>query len=167
MNQARQNSTLSQRIVRYGPLVLWTGVILYASTDGFSAGNTSRIIRPLLLWLFPEMTAPQLETVHFLTRKMAHFVEYAILAFLAQRAFITSTRELLKNHWFALSLIFVVAVAVIDELHQSFVPARTGSIYDSGIDIAGGLTVLVLTLWYQQRKRRHFLAGTLDRFGFH
>ena len=153
MKQAGQNpSTLSQRIARYGPLMLWTGVILFASTDGFSAGNTSRIIRPLLLWLFPEITEAQLGTVHLLTRKTAHFVEYAILAFLAQRAFITSTRDLLKNHWFAFSLILVMVVAAIDELHQSYVPARTGSIYDSGIDIAGGLTVLVVCRLYQRRR---------------
>src|SRR5687768_18080706 len=101
MNQPGQNQpSLLQRVVRYGPLTLWTGVILFASTDGFSAGNTSRIIRPLMLWLFPEITEAQLGTVHLLTRKTAHFVEYAILAFLAQRAFITSTRDLLKKHWF-------------------------------------------------------------------
>lgn len=161
MNQTGQNrSTLSQRFVRYGPLVLWTGVILFASTDGFSSGNTSRIIRPLLLWLFPEITEAQLGTVHLLTRKTAHFVEYAILAFLAQRAFITSTREWLKNHWFVLSLIFVVVVAVIDELHQSFVPARTGSIYDSGIDIAGGFTLLVFCWLYLRRRSRSGSAVT-------
>ena len=161
MNQTGQNrSTLSQRIVRYGPLVLWTGVILFASTDGFSAGNTSRIIRPLFLWLFPEITEAQLGTVHLLTRKTAHFVEYAILAFLARRAFITSTREFLKKHWFALSLIFVAVVAVIDELHQSYVPARTGSIYDSGIDIAGGLTVL-LVCWIKQRRRSRLASASI------
>ena len=132
--------------------MLWTGVILFASTDGFSAGNTSRIIRPLLLWLFPEITEAQLGTVHLLTRKTAHFVEYAILAFLAQRAFITSTRDLLKNHWFAFSLILVMVVAAIDELHQSYVPARTGSIYDSFIDLTGGFTVLVLCRLYQRRR---------------
>ena len=159
MNQNGQNrSTLSQRLVRYGPLVLWTGVILYASTDGFSAGNTSRIIRPLLIWLFPDITEARLAAVHFSTRKAAHFIEYAVLAFLARRAFVTSTRELLKKHWFAWSLIFVVVVAAIDELHQSFVPARTGSIYDSGIDMAGGFTVL-LVCWIYQRRRQSRLSA--------
>ena len=160
MNQTAQNrSTLSQRIARYGPLVIWTGLILFASTDGFSAGNTSRIIRPLLLWLFPEITEAQLGIVHLLTRKTAHFVEYAILAFLARRAFITSARELLKRQWFAWSLILVVTIAVIDELHQSYVPARTGSVYDSGIDIAGGLTVLLLCWIYQRRRSRRECRG--------
>ena len=160
MNQTGQNQPkLSRRLVRYGPLVLWIGVILFASTDGFSAGNTSRIIRPLMLWLFPEITEAQLGTVHLLTRKTAHFVEYAVLAFLARRAFITSMREGLKNHWFALSLMLVVVVAVIDELHQSYVPARTGSIYDSGIDIAGGLTVLLVYWIYRRRRSRVAIAA--------
>ena len=154
MTQIGDNrSTHWQRIARYGPLVIWTGVILFASTGGFSAGNTSRIIRPLLLWLFPDISEAHLAAVHFSTRKAAHFIEYAILAFLARRAFITSTRESLKNHWFAASLIFVMIVAVIDELHQSYVPARTGSIYDSFIDVAGGLTVLVFCWLYQRRSK--------------
>lgn len=113
-----------------------------------------------MLLLFPEITEAQLGTVHLLTRKTAHFVEYAILAFLARRAFITSMREGLKNQWFALSLILVVVVAVIDELHQSFVPARTGSIYDSGIDIAGGFTVLLVSWIYRRRRSRLMRVAT-------
>jgi len=38
----------------------------------------------------------------------------------------------------------VVAFALADEYHQSFVPTRTGSFYDSLIDIAGGLTALLV-----------------------
>ena len=146
-----------QRLLRYGPLVFWIGLIWIASTQEFSGGNTSRIIRPLLLWLFPNIGETQIAAVHVVTRKAAHFVEYAILAFLARRAFVSSARSFIQRNWFALSLMLVVVVAVIDELHQSFVPSRTGSIYDSGIDIAGGLTMLLL-LWsghrYQDAKAR-------------
>ena len=37
----------------------------------------------------------------------------------------------------------IVLHALLDEYHQSFVPSRTGSLYDSGIDIAGGLIGLI------------------------
>ena len=37
----------------------------------------------------------------------------------------------------------VVVYALLDEYHQSFVPSRTASIFDSLIDMAGGLTVLI------------------------
>ncbi len=147
-----QSSAL-QRMVRYGPLIGWIGFIWFASTQGFSAGNTSRVIRPLLLWLFPNIAEAQIANVHFFTRKAAHFVEYAILAFLARRAFTTSSRAFIKKNWFALSVVILIVVALLDEWHQSFVPSRTGSIYDSAIDLAGGLSVL-LVCWFYQRVRR-------------
>jgi VanZ family protein len=38
----------------------------------------------------------------------------------------------------------VVVYALADEYHQSFVPSRTASIYDSLIDMIGGLTALLI-----------------------
>ena len=79
-----------------------------------------------------------------ITRKLAHFTEYAILAFLAARAFSTSPRPGIRNRWFLISLILIVIWALADEYHQSFVPSRTGTVIDSFIDIAGGLTALLV-----------------------
>ena len=153
MDQSPGNGVLTtQRALRYGPVLFWIGLIWLASTQGFSAGNTSRIIRPLLLWLFPDIAEPQIATVHLVTRKAAHFIEYAILAFLSRRAFVTSSRNFLRKHWFALSLLLVALVAAIDELHQSLVPSRTGSIYDSAIDLAGGFVMLLVCRLYQRRQ---------------
>ncbi len=69
--------------------------------------------------------------IHFITRKLAHFTEYAILGFLAARAFRTSPRPGDQQRWFLISLTLIVVYALLDEYHQSFVPTRTGSIYDS------------------------------------
>jgi VanZ family protein len=138
------NASALKRLTRYGPLVLWIGFISFASTAGFSADNTSMFIRPLLKWLFPGYSEAELDSLHFLVRKVGHFLEYAVLAFLARRAFITSSRAFVQRRWFELSLLLVVLNSLLDEWHQSFVPSRTGSIHDSAIDIAGGLTVLVM-----------------------
>jgi VanZ family protein len=148
-------SSIIQRMARYGPVLLWIGLIWFASTHGLSASNTSRIVRPLLLWLFPNIAEAQIAAVHVFTRKAAHFVEYAILAFLARRAFITSSRTFIQQHWFVLSLLMVIVVASLDELHQTFVPSRTGSVYDSAIDLAGGLTVLLLCRFYWRRTNKN------------
>ena len=118
--------------------------ISYASTGDFSAGNTSRIIGPLVLWLFPDTTPETLLVIHGITRKIAHFAEYALLALLAARAFRGSSRNGLRERWFLASLILVVVYALLDEYHQSFVPSRTGTIYDSLIDIAGGFAALII-----------------------
>ena len=135
---------MARFLTRYLPLLVWLAFISFASSDSFSAGNTSRIIAPLILWLFPNTSPETLAVVHFITRKVAHFTEYAILGFLAARAFRSSPRPAIHKRWFLISLTLIVTYALIDEYHQSFVPSRTASIYDSLIDMAGGLTALLI-----------------------
>jgi len=131
------------RFWRYGPLIVWLAFIAFASSVEFSAENTSRIIRPLLLWLFPNISEARIAFVHFLTRKTAHFTEFAVLGLLSARAFSVSSQYMLRRMWFFAGLLLVVVWALLDEFHQSFVPSRTASLYDSLIDIAGGLTALI------------------------
>jgi len=143
------------RVWRYGPLVAWVGLIFFASTGNLSGENTSLVIRPLLLWLFPDITEPELLRAHLLIRKVAHFTEYAVLALLAARAFLTSSRPRLQRRWAAAALLLVVACALLDEYHQSFVPTRGSSIYDSMIDATGGaLALAFVSLWRSRRRRR-------------
>jgi len=132
------------RLVRYGPVVIWTLLIFVFSSGIFSGSNTSTILGPLVQWVFPGISDSGLALVHGLIRKASHFVEYAILAVLAARALRTSSREFLSRHWFAVSLAFVAVYALSDEFHQSFVSTRTASIYDCLIDTAGGLVALII-----------------------
>ena len=125
-------------VSHYLPLIAWLAFISFASSDEFNAGNTSRIIGPLILWVFPNTSPETLAVVHFIMRKVAHFTEYAILGFLAARAFRTSTQR-----WFLICAALVIVYALLDEYHQSFVPSRTASIFDSFIDMAGGLAALI------------------------
>ena len=144
-----------ERLWRYGPLIVWMCVIFFGSTSSLSASNTSRIIRPLLIWLNPEITEAGLLRAHFLVRKAAHFTEYAVLALLAARAFLGSRRATLRARWHVAALALAVACALLDEYHQSFVPSRTGSPYDSLIDAAGAaFAVLALALRRVRRRAR-------------
>ena len=147
-------------VSRYVPLLVWLGFISFASSNSFSASNTSRIIGPLVLWLFPHTSAETLATIHFITRKIAHFTEYAILGLLAARAFRTSPRPAISERWFLICATLVVVYALMDEYHQSFVPSRTASIFDSFIDMAGGLTALIIVR--RRNRRRH---GQLVKIG--
>ena len=143
---------MARFLSRYLPLISWLGFISFASSDSFSHGNTSRIIGPLILWLFPNTSQESLAVVHVVTRKAAHFTEYAILGFLAARAFRTSPRPAIRDRWFLISATIVVVYALMDEYHQSFVPTRTASIFDSLIDMVGGLTALIFIRWWTGRK---------------
>jgi len=158
-------SSWRNRLCRYVPLVGWIGFIFFASTGAMSASNTSRIIAPLFKWLFPRITEAQLLFVHFTVRKSAHFAEYAVLAVLAARAFIPSTHghsRRGRRGWFTAALSLVAVVALLDEYHQSFLAARTGTIWDSLIDISGGATALVaFSLWRARKAARTVKISSL------
>jgi VanZ family protein len=142
------------RLWRYGPVLAWAAFVLFASSANFSASNTSRIIRPLLLWLFPGIAEASIQQVHSFVRKTAHFTEYAILALLTARALRTSGLAALRRSWWPASFVFVAGVALVDEYHQSFLPSRTGTIYDSLLDMTGGAVALTcLALWLAARRR--------------
>src|SRR5258708_1024609 len=144
------------RLSRYGPLILWAAFIFIGSTDLLSAANTGGVLVRPMLWLFPHASERTVAIYQFAARKAGHLTEYFILALLCARAFRTSSRELLRQRWFWVSLLLVVAYSLSDEFHQSFYPSRTASIYDSAIDSFGGLTALV---WLVIRKRRE-VSGT-------
>jgi VanZ family protein len=133
----------SSRFSRYAPLIIWAALIFIGSSDLLAASHTSALLTPLH-WLFPRASDTTLAAIHFVIRKTGHFTEYAILALLAARAFRSSSREFLRERWFWIALALVIIYSLSDEFHQSFVPSRTASIYDSLIDTAGGLTALVV-----------------------
>lgn len=141
------------RLVRYTPFILWTGVVLGMSTGGASMDRTSRIIRPILEFLFPAASEPDLLFYHGIVRKFAHFFEYAVLAFLAWRAFAGSSKWILSNRPAAAAFATALVIATMDETYQSFDPSRTGSVTDVLIDLSGAaIALLTARLVYGYRK---------------
>jgi VanZ family protein len=121
-------------------------VIFCASSDRQSFQHSSRIIGPLLHWIFPGITLESEDQIVFICRKVAHALEYAFLGILAWLAIRSlhpqqspwNRRDLIK----ALIIVFVYAVS--DEIHQSYVPSRQGAAIDVLIDTAGGAAGLFL-----------------------
>ena len=68
-----------KRIAGWLLLLVWAGVIWTFSGTSFDAPNTSRLLAPLLRFLFPDIGPEGLERAHFLVRKSAHLAEYAVL----------------------------------------------------------------------------------------
>lgn len=101
----------------------------------------------------PEEHAQRIEHWTHAVRKMAHFLIFAVLGFLAFAAFLTS---LPLERAFPASLGLGVTWGVLDEVHQSFVPGRSCEFTDMGIDVAGvvlGAVFLWLILSLIQRKK--------------
>jgi VanZ family protein len=147
----------SSRLSRYGPLLIWAALIFVGSTDILSAAHTGGFLTRPLHWLFPQASDATLKTFHFLLRKAGHFSEYAVLALFAARAFRTSPSAALRSRWFRVSFLLIVLYSLSDEYHQSFVPSRTASIFDSMIDSFGGLTALVLLAIRKNKRDRQDL----------
>jgi VanZ family protein len=130
-------------------------VIFGASTRLGAPSNTSYFFRPIMHWLFPNMPEDKLERIHYAVRKTAHFVEYAMLGFLAWRvahfdpAFASFSFR--RQCWFV--LLFCMLYASSDEFHQSFVPTREPAVRDVMIDTCGAGFGLLATL--SLRKLRH------------
>lgn len=151
-----QKSKWRGRLFRYAPLVLWIAVIFFASTTQGAMSKTSYFVRPLLEFLFPDVPEETLIVYHGYIRKLAHLVEYAILAFWASRAFCGSSDKVLRKFWFIVSLFLVFLVASIDEYNQSFNASRTGSIYDVLIDVLGGTFMILFFAFYKDSFKKKF-----------
>ena len=134
-------------LTRYLPLLVWIGVIFLLSSGQGASTRTSLFIGPLLTFLFPDASSETIVFYHDVVRKLAHFTEYAVLGFLACRAFVLSTGT--SFYFFAVGLVVLVAIA--DETNQSFNPARTGSPVDVLIDVGGGL--FGISLFHVSRRR--------------
>lgn len=120
-----------------------------------------RLLRPAALWLpplllmalifaFSAMPSDSMESglVRFLSRKLAHFLEYALLLGLWWRAL--RTRLALRP---AVGAAFAICVlyAASDEIHQLSVHGRTGTPRDVLIDTVGAATAAALILRARSR----------------
>lgn len=83
------------------------------------------------------------ETLSFIVRKCAHFLEYLILGI----SMIISVRDLSSwNRWKSgtMALLICAVYAATDELHQMFVQGRSCEVRDILIDSLGALTGILL-----------------------
>jgi len=115
---------------------------------------------PVIIWagiIFWLSSIPNLKTnfeYDFILRKIAHTVEYFILTFFLYRAF-KGSFNMGIFHLFIYPATLSFFYAVSDELHQSFVPARSASIRDVLIDTIGILGFyIVITIFAVNQKNK-------------
>ena len=130
------------------------GFISWCSTETFSDAHTAILVENLLPFLFPAISPEASLLINFFLRRAAHVIEYLVLGLLVFRALRAGSTASWNWRWSFFSLVVVALWAAIDELHQSFVPARTASIVDVGIDMAGGiLAQFAIAIGYRYRKK--------------
>ena len=140
------------------PVIVWMSLIFAGSGDSSSFHRSSRIIGPIVHWLFPEM--PEDSVNHIVTgvRKCAHVCEYALFAWLFWRAWRKPVRHDSRPwRWreAGVALLAAMLYAATDEWHQAFVPSREGCVRDVLIDTSGAAAGLFL-LWLLGRWRKRW-----------
>lgn len=116
-------------------LVIWMIVVFFLSNQtGPESSDVSKKVA-LIVTFGDEEAAENIEPT---VRKVAHMTEYAIGAMLVYGILLTYQNFSLRGK-IAITFALIVVFAGLDELHQSFIDARSGNYIDVGIDSFGGL----------------------------
>jgi len=145
-----------QKFKYWIPVIMTMICIYWMSTDTLSSRSTMHIIEPILRFFAPSLSRKEILMIHGMIRKAAHVIVYLILGILLFRAFRAGSHEQRLWRWALSSLAVVALYAITDEFHQSFIPTRTATLADVGINVLGGiLAQFVSIVWY----RRHQEEG--------
>lgn len=155
-------------------------LIRIESTTALSGAHTGRWILAVARLLSIHVSANQLEIANFALRKLGHVTGYAMLSFLAFRAMRGTflflkfgfagwrsshayeplrrmgQRALWQWPWAVVGFAVAAITAIADELHQMYLPGRTGTPRDMLIDITAALAAQILTYltarWIARRR---------------
>ena len=136
-------------------LVLWMGFIFSMSCENAEeSSNTSGQTIKVVLSTVPEFEKqPEevkvniIEKLQFIVRKSAHFIGYMILGILASGLILYYGNI---NKKYLLAFLICVIYAISDEIHQLFVPGRSGQVRDVLIDSAGSLLGIILVMAFEK-----------------
>lgn len=140
------------RIVSAIPAVFWAFVIYrFSDTPAVESTNESITVTGMLLdlvsrfiYVDPAKRDMIIAAMEPHIRKIAHMTEFGILFLLILIPAGLFVKKLSVKTGIALSATFLYAVS--DEIHQLFVPGRSGMLRDCMIDLLGALIALGLYL---------------------
>lgn len=136
-------------------LVLWMGFIFSMSSENAEkSSNTSGQTIRVVLSAVPgfeeqpeEVKVNIIEKLQFIVRKSAHFIGYMILGILASGLILYYGNI---NKKYLLAFLICVIYAISDEIHQLFVPGRSGQVRDVLIDSAGSLLGIIIVMAFEK-----------------
>ena len=157
---------------RWWPVLLWLGVIRVESTEFASANNTTGVLYTVIAAVVPQVQESFVSQLDEVLRKTGHFAGYGILSvlvFLAlkntnydrlrsllRRAWGSCWHDFWRWEWVLLGMMVTIVTAAFDEIHQTFIPSRTGRWQDVVLDSCGAavLQVIIYFLSLRAFKRR-------------
>lgn len=149
------------RILSVVLLVCWMILIFNLSAENAktSSKTSGRIVDKVISLLVPdyeELDKPEQneirEKFQFVIRKTAHFTIYGILGILAYLSIATYKNIPLLFRLISPALVCLI-YSVSDEIHQRFVPGRSGELRDVLIDFCGSLLGITAVFLITRLKR--------------
>jgi VanZ family protein len=160
------------------PAAVWLGIIQLESTDYASSRNTLGLLYGVWRMIFGRVDPQLISLVNEVLRKSGHFIGYAILSvlvFLAlkctnrdrlkpvlQRSWGTFFRDLWQLEWAVIAVLLPLITASFDEIHQTFLPSRTGAWQDVAIDTSGALVMQLLIYALSTRAMRRRRRDSME-----
>jgi VanZ family protein len=126
------------------PVAVGIGVIVIESTPALGTDHTSGPLRWLFQTIFGSVSDIHWEPIHHVIRKSGHFIGYGLLGLAWLRAWWMSLPRSRFLQDTALAFLGTALTASADELHQAFLPNRTGTPWDVLLDCGGVLAMQFL-----------------------
>ncbi len=154
MREAAELTASRPNLARaWWPAFVWIGLIAFESTDFCSSQNTGSVLYAILQHLFGHIDYQKFLIFHHYLRKTGHFVGYGMLSVLMLRGWRATLVRNPVGMWRPLWLSWMgtAIVATMDEWHQTYIPSRTGSIWDVALDSAAGAAFLLAAYFWLRR----------------
>lgn len=130
------------------PAIIWMIFIFIMShTVGTVSSQQSNFIADIIT----QYLKIDYSLLTFIIRKTAHMSEYAVLLLLL---YFGITKIYTHKYSLLISLFITFIYACSDEIHQLFIPGRSGQFTDVMIDTSGALIMLLIIYSYKLIKRR-------------
>ena len=148
----RRRGALASLLLIWLPVVLMLLVIARESTAAFGSVNTSPMLRPIYERLFGRVPDEAWDVIHHHIRKSGHFLGYGTLGLSWLRAFLLTWLQPFQHcvaavwrRWsLQMAICCTALVASLDEVHQSYIPDRTGMVSDVLLDTSGAIVLCLL-----------------------
>lgn len=152
------------------PVVFWLAIIFTESTDMASARNTDGILSAVMSFVAPRVDHASIDVLNEVLRKTGHFLGYGILSVLVFLALKNTNRDRLRRlvsrpwgiylrdvwrlEWSFVAVMTTIGMATYDEIHQSFIPSRTGRWQDVILDTCGAIVMQIVVYVLMTRKSK-------------
>ncbi|MBY0121292.1 VanZ family protein [Bacillus sp. S/N-304-OC-R1] len=114
-------------------------IFITTASPASTGGNTLSIIVDIF-----HLSEEQARMINVILRKLVHLSAFGLLAVCFYNG--------LERRRVLFAWMYTTAYAATDEFHQTFIPDRTGSIVDVGIDSIGALIALIIIKMVTTRK---------------